>query len=151
MKIKIVLSVIFLPLILAACVKNAPASAVNLIKINDQTVKLEIAATPEARAKGLSNHEKLKEDEGMLFVFPDKAVRTFWMKEMKFDLDIIWIADDKIVKIDKNLPAEGGFPTKLYSSIAPVNYVLEVNAGWSEANRAKAGDSVKFFIHDSNQ
>lgn len=110
--------------------------------INDKIVNVEIAGTAEKHYQGLSNRENLCENCGMLFVFPDKKERTFVMRDMNFPLDIIWIDDDKIVKIDKNLPSEGSNPKILYSSGQPVNYVLEVNAGFCDKNNIKIGDKI---------
>lgn len=112
------------------------------VRINDRVVSVEIADTPEKQIKGLSNHAPLAENQGMLFVFANKDVKTFWMKEMRFALDIIWIDDNKIVNISHNLPPEGIRPEKLYSSNYPVNFVLEVNAGWAANNDVKIGDEV---------
>ena len=83
----------------------------------------------------------------MLFVFDNKQITpVFWMKDMQIPLDIIWIGSGKIVKIDENVPAPvAGTPdTKLtnYSSGSPIDYVLEVNSGFSGKNKIKAGDSV---------
>jgi uncharacterized membrane protein (UPF0127 family) len=124
-------------------VKNAiaPVSGSYLV-INGHQVAVEVADTPEKQIRGLSNHAPLNDDQGMLFVFPDKQLRTFWMKKMLFPLDIIWIDDDRIVKISGDLPPEGLNPKKIYDSGKPINYVLEVNAGWAMRNGIKIGDSV---------
>lgn len=110
------------------------------VKIAKTLVNVEIADKPDLWYKGLSNHNPICSKCGMLFIFPDKAERTFVMREMRFPLDIIWIDEDKVVKIDKNLPPEGSFPENNYASLAPVNYVLEVNAGLTEKENIKVGD-----------
>ena len=79
----------------------------------------------------------------MLFVFHDYQKRTFVMRRMHFPLDIIWIKDDKIVNIAKNLPPEGENPDKLYSSSLPINYVLEVNGRFCDENGVEIGDEVE--------
>ena len=79
----------------------------------------------------------------MLFIFliPDKY--GFWMKDMKFSLDLIWMDKNlAIVDMTKNLSPET-FPA-VFSSSSPVKYVLEVNAGWSDRNKIKIGDTVVF-------
>lgn len=113
----------------------------NLV-INGNKIKVEIADTSETRYKGLSNRDYLCEDCGMLFVFDEKDIRTFVTRDMKFGLDIIWIADGKIVKIDKGLPAEGNNPKILYTSILPVDVVLEINEGYCDKNGIKLNDLV---------
>lgn len=112
--------------------------------INDKIVNVEIADTAEKHYQGLSNRKNLCDNCGMLFIFPDKKERTFVMRNMNFPLDIIWISNDKIVKIDKNLLPEGSNPKMLYSSGQPVNYVLEMNSGYAGKHGFKTGDMVKY-------
>ena len=82
----------------------------------------------------------------MLFVFDKKTIPTFWMKEMNFDIDIVWITEGKIVGIEKNAHAypAGTSDSELpkYWPSAPVNYVLEVNAGYCEKYNIEEGNEV---------
>lgn len=117
------------------------------IKVGDTKVLVEVADTEEGRRQGLSGRTSLPKDEGMLFVFEEEDVRpTFWMKDMGFPIDIIWIDDGKVVQIDKNLePEEAITPVeelKLYIPNQPIDYVLEVNSGFSERNDLEIGDNV---------
>ena len=118
------------------------------IKIDSLTLKVEIADSEEERAKGLSGRKKLEEDGGMLFLFEKENVfPSFWMKDMLIAIDIIWINDGEIVKIDKNVEPEPGKSTAeltLYYPSEPIDYVLEVNAGFSDGNGIKLGDQVNF-------
>src|SRR3989338_5701660 len=69
-----------------------PASKeVSLAKIGDQAVRVTVADTPESRERGLSGRDGLASDEGMLFVFQNDGYHTFWMKDMLFSIDIIWL------------------------------------------------------------
>lgn len=126
-----------------------PTQASPTVSINNKTISVEIAKTSEERKKGLSERSSLDPNSGMLFIFDDKSTtQTFWMKGMLIPLDIIWIDNDKIIRIDKNVAA----PTantpdgkiKTYSAGRPVDYVLEVNAGFSDSNSIKIGDIVNF-------
>lgn len=112
------------------------------VTINGEVIKVELADTMPKQTQGLSGRNYMAGNEGMLFVFNDKQIRNFWMKNMNFPIDIIWVEDDNIVKIDKNLPIAGEQPTVSYNSGQPVNYVLEVNAGYSDKNKIKAGDTI---------
>ena len=120
----------------------------NKIKVGNNTLNIEIADTQASRLQGLSDREKLDQNSGMLFVF-DKTdeIRGFWMKDMNFPLDFIWINDDKIIQIDKNVPAPApdtpDSQLTIYQSHLPVDYVLEVNAGFADQNNLKVGDSVE--------
>jgi len=73
-----------------------------LIEINGQKFKVETARTLEEKFLGLGQRKDIKNNRGMLFIFPESGEYIFWMKEMRFDLDIIWINDGKIVFIKKN-------------------------------------------------
>lgn len=117
------------------------------VKVEGKTIKVTVVDTNETRAKGLSGTTSLEENSGMLFIFDSKdVIPTFWMKDMKIGIDIIWINDDKIVQIDKNLaaPAEGTTDDKLrlYKPLTKIDYVLEVNSGFSDKNGFKVGSEV---------
>jgi uncharacterized protein len=103
--------------------------------------KLELADDEQEREKGLMNRENLCADCGMLFVFKDQSIRTFWMKNTYISLDIIFLdKTGKIVKIhNKTKPFQ---TSEVYSSIFPSQYVLEVNAGFSKNNDLKVSDDL---------
>ena len=114
------------------------------LTINNQTIKLEIAKSQKEITKGLSGRKELKKDKGMLFIFPDYQIRNFWMKDMLFLIDIIWILDNKIIGIEKNVPLSTDVPLPIYQSPQAINYVLEVTAGFSDKNNIKINDPVIF-------
>jgi len=114
------------------------------IIINGQKILAEMATTVEQQYQGLSGRNKLCENCGMLFVFPDKQIQTFSMRNMNFPLDIVFIADNKIFKIDPNLLPEGSNPQTAYPSELPVNYVLELNSGYTDKYNINVGDEIKF-------
>lgn len=119
------------------------------VTIGQTTVNVELAKTKSEKEKGLSNRSSLEGNSGMLFVFKtNEGAPSFWMKKMEIPLDIIWIRGGKIIKIDKNIPAPApntiDSDLKIYSAGTIVDYVLEVNAGFSDSNSIKTGDSVTF-------
>ncbi len=119
------------------------------VNINGNEINLKVVKTQQDREKGLGGVASLDAGSGMLFVFENSdKPQIFWMKDMLIPIDIIWIKDGKVVKIDKNVQApEPGTPENdlvRYSSGQKVDYVLEVNAGYSDANSIKEGDSVSF-------
>lgn len=121
--------------------KNISQTSLTTVIINGLELNVEIADTPEKRAKGLSGREKLKENQGMLFIFEKAGIFSFWMKDMNFPIDIIWIDESlKIKEIDEKISPET-FP-KTFQPSEPILYVLEVNAGWSEKNEIKIGDKM---------
>lgn len=123
-----------------------PKTELKIIKINNIEINVEVAKTAEEKSKGLSNREKLEEKNGMLFIFTKDSKPVFWMKDTKFALDIIWINDEKIIGIEKDVQPEVGkkdSELKKYSPPTAIDYVLEVNAGFSDVNKIKIGDTVE--------
>lgn len=102
------------------------------VTLGAESLTLETAVSETATAQGLSGRTKIPAD-GMLFVFPQAEVRYFWMKEMNFPLDMIWLKDWEIVGIAYNaeLPPENEreFPSINYCSVFPADMVIEVEAG----------------------
>lgn len=108
------------------------------IKIGDIEIIVEVVNTPESRAKGLSDRKSLCNNCGMLFDFGvEDTIPGFWMKDMLIPIDIIWINDGSIVGIENNVhPEPGKRDAELtkYSPSGSIDYVLEVNAGFSKNN-----------------
>ena len=110
-----------------------------LIKINDFNLEVEVAETFSEKAQGLSGRERILDNQGMLFVFKTPGRYPFWMKGMKFPIDIIWLDKDlKIVEINREVQPES-FPELLRPS-ASIQYVLEVKNGWVDEHNIKQGD-----------
>lgn len=136
------------PASLGFIVSESPSSNPSkIVKIDGREIKVTLADTNEKRSKGLSGIEKLNEDSGMLFVFDSKDIYpSFWMKGMLIPIDIIWINDGVIVKIDENVaPPNKEIPEAklpLYKSKSPIDYVLEVGAGVSSKMNFKVGSRV---------
>ena len=93
--------------------------------------QVEIAKTPEQLRKGLSDRAYLAPRHGMLFLFPSVGVQSMWMPNMNFPLDIVWIDSNRnVVKIEENVsPCFENKNCKSYSSVYPVKYAIELNAG----------------------
>jgi len=108
---------------------------------NNTVLELEIVQTQEEQQQGLSGRVALPENVGMLFVYEQATIPIFWMKDMNFSLDIVWIGEDKkIVHITENVAPET-YP-QTFSPQAPVQYVLEVNANWTNRYSVSVGDKV---------
>lgn len=103
---------------------------------------IEIADNEYETETGLMYRQEMGENQGMLFVFPDEAMHSFYMKNTEFPLDIIFIKSDmSIVSFQENAQA---LNEASLSSKVPVEYVLEVNAGLVNAWGLKVGDSVSY-------
>lgn len=102
------------------------------IELNGNRIAVEIADEPHEWMRGLSGRDVLPKGSGMLFQFPRAEARTFWMKDMRFPIDIIWIRDGVVVGIDANVPApQPGEDPAARTSPEPVDAVLEVPAGFA--------------------
>ena len=97
------------------------------VKIKDLIIPVDLAITPDQQAKGLSIKNTINENEGMLFIFHTPSDYSFWMKDMKFPLDIVWInSNNEIVHIEKKLQPCVFFPLcPSYSPHSNSKYVLE--------------------------
>ncbi len=111
------------------------------VHIGTATVIAEVAATDDARSRGLSGRDQLGADRGMLFVFDRPAPQVFWMEGMRFPLDIIWINDGKVVDVAENVPVPEGPPTVL-TPTSFATHVLEVNAGFAAQAGVRYGTDV---------
>ncbi|WP_248722252.1 DUF192 domain-containing protein [Seonamhaeicola sp. ML3] len=105
-------------------------------------IDIEIADTPFEIQTGLMYRSEMKVNHGMLFVFEDESPRSFYMKNTKIPLDLIFInAKKTIVSFQKNAKP---FDESSLPSNAPAKYVLEVNAGMVDTWRLLVGDSIDF-------
>ncbi|WP_178987680.1 DUF192 domain-containing protein [Winogradskyella schleiferi] len=107
-----------------------------------KTIDIEIADDEYETQTGLMYRTKLETNHGMLFIFPDVQMRSFYMKNTKIPLDIIYIDENKtIVSFQKN--AQPMNETSLPSE-APAKYVLEINGGLSDEWELAVGDQISF-------
>jgi len=124
-----------------ACPKKLPSGSVT---IGGRTLAVEVAATPAARACGLSHRAALPRDRGMLFVYPAPLPLVFWMKDTPIPLSIAFIdAAGRIVGIQSMTPLQ---TDEKYRSPRPAPYALEVNQGWFSDQKIQIGDTVKIAL-----
>ena len=119
------------------------------LTVSGAAFDLELAHTPDQRQQGLSGRESLDAASGMLFIFESPGHHTFWMYDMNFPLDFVWIgADCAVVDIHENVPhpAPGDEPSELplYTPDLPALYNLEIDGGGASALGIRVGDTVTF-------
>ena len=101
-------------------------------------IRVLIAKTPATRERGLGGYASLPEDQGMLFIFPKPTTVSFWMENMHFPIDIVWMnSDRKILGITRDVSPDT-FP-KSFPSPGKIQFVLELNAGGAEKFGLKKG------------
>lgn len=107
--------------------------------IGEKSVFLDVADTEKKLTKGLSGRKGLDENKGMIFMFDDDGRHGIWMKDMNFSIDIIWVNKHfEVVHIEKNISPET-YP-EVFSAPVPSRFVIEVEAGFTEAHNIKKGD-----------
>lgn len=113
------------------------------IELGAMTVTADIADTEPVRQLGLSGRDGLAEDKAMLFIFQDDGEHPFWMKDMLFPIDIIWLSSEKrVVYIAKNAAPES-YPSSFVPNV-PSRYVIEVAAGFTDRQNISVGTQVTF-------
>ncbi len=126
---------------LPGCNNHPPISNKNIyeIKINDKISHAEVAFTQKDRTIGLMFRDKLGNDHGMLFIYPQEKNLSFWMKNTKISLSIAFIDSKGIItQIDSMTP----YSLVSHSSKEKVKYALEMEQGWFRKNGITVGSNV---------
>jgi uncharacterized membrane protein (UPF0127 family) len=137
------LSLPFLAIALCACSGSGRA---HWVEVGGQRFDVEIADDFDERARGLMFRDAMPADSGMLFVHEREAPLAFWMKNTEIPLDILYFdADRRLVSIQRGVPpCSAGDRCPSYPSKGPAQYVLELNAGRSDALGLEPGDEIRF-------
>jgi hypothetical protein len=131
-------------LILAAINFNSSQNK-SYVLIDNKKYYVDVARTQIEQGKGLAIYEGIPQDKGMIFPFSSPDYYTFWMKDMRFPIDIIYINRNKIVDIFNSVPAPKSENQMLpiYRPKEKADMVLEINAGQSKKYNFKIGDVIK--------
>jgi len=151
--ISIVLAILFILFFVVAISDDTQLSSYEesrkdvIVHINNVSIRAEEVVSFMDKVRGLGGREELGSYNGMFFNYDGTSILSFWMKDMRIPIDIIWIRDGRVIDISTNLPvpASGTPDSELprYSPQEPVQYALEVNAGFVEQNRISVGDPVE--------
>ena len=129
-----------------AKLKKIPDHSLVNLEIDGHFYRVEVVNTNASITQGLSDRQTIGSD-GMLFVMPAKSFYSFWMPRMHFDLDLVWLNDQKIVEIIKNVPAEPADKPMallpLYTNQKLANLVLEFAAGTVEKDNLSVDSTTK--------
>ena len=120
-----------------------------LVIIGEAVYVADLAVSAEERVQGLSGRPSLNTHRAMLFVYEEDAPRTFWMPDMHFPLDMVWIRSDCIVDgVTSDVPNPPADTPRdelpRYPSTGPVRFILEINAGQAAAHGIVPGSPVQF-------
>lgn len=122
-------------------INNQQTSKFASIQIGGQKLQVEVVRAPEELSRGLGGRDAIGSD-GMLFVLPTRQVPHFWMKDMRFDLDFVWIDYPKVVALTPRVSAQRGESDRLLKVYSPglsATHVLELNSGEIEKLGIKIG------------
>jgi uncharacterized protein len=142
------MSLKILPLLIWLLFQTISDAAPYFVEINigESVIMTEVVETATDQRRGLGYRDSLEQNKGMLFVYDKPGVRSFWMKGMRFAIDIIWIRLGKIVLIEKNvqppplLKKESSLKT--YGRSVLADMVLEVSAGFSDQMKLTLGQQI---------
>ncbi len=124
---------------------NSDQLPVTDVVIGSVRILAEVAATDQSRQKGLSSRTSLAENGGMLFLFDRPQRPIFWMKDMNFELDFVWIERDRVVQITESVPIRTA--TGSWTTLRPsqdVDAVLELTAGFLKNHSIGLGERVAY-------
>jgi uncharacterized membrane protein (UPF0127 family) len=119
------------------------SSEAHAVELRGQTIRVDIADTEAKREQGLGGRVGLAGDEGMLFIFDHDDEYPFWMKDMHFPIDIIWISSQRSIVDIAPWVTPDSYPHS-FAPQAPARYVLELPAGYAQAHGVQIGDTVGF-------
>lgn len=124
---------------------QVPDRSIATIYINRQPLKVEVVNTEASREQGLSGRQAIGHD-GMLFVYPSPNLAGFWMKDMLFNLDLVWIRSNQVIAVMPNVPRPLSSRQKLpvYHIQEPINAVLELPSGKAHELKIQKGSLVHF-------
>ncbi|BFI97110.1 MAG: DUF192 domain-containing protein [Rhodanobacter sp.] len=132
-------------LLLLGCSACTPSNDPNTVVVilHGHRFTAELATHEADREHGLMMRTSLAPDHGMLFVFPDTALRGFWMKNTLIPLDILYFdADRRLVSSQQDVQPCKTDPCPTYPSAGPARYVLELSAGTTKRIDARTGDAL---------
>lgn len=126
--------------VLAPTLFYQPATA--SLRAGGKTINLQIAATEAAQEQGLGGRRSMSDNQGMLFTFDQPNRQCFWMKDMRFPLDIIWLNSAKQVVYLRADVSPKTYPEKFCPS-SPARYVIELNAGQAAQLDIRSGQTLQ--------
>ncbi len=147
--LRLVATLILIGSLLAACdgsrarAREDGTEPEGWVTIRGRRVAVELAITPAEQQLGLGQRDALARDTGMLFLYEKAGFYRYWMKDMRFDIDIVWIRDDRIVDISHRVPHVTGGTGPTVSPMELTDTVLEVPAGYAIAQGWQIGQPVE--------
>ncbi len=138
----VVAVVVLLGVVVFAQVTNRNSNT-DILQVNGRSFLLQIARSEQERELGLGKRVSLPANEGMLFIFPQVQPECFWMKDMHFSIDMIWVNTKKQVVYIKHNVSPSTYPDS-FCPTQPVKYVIELSAGMTNNAGLRVGQTLNF-------
>ncbi|WP_373693743.1 DUF192 domain-containing protein [Limnofasciculus baicalensis] len=119
-------------------------------QMGNQQILLEVARTPQEQQIGLMYRTSLPDDRGMLFPFNPAQAVSFWMKNVKISLDMVFLRDGEVKAIASNVPGCTSSPCPTYGPGVAIDQVIELRGGRAAQLGLKVGDRVNIKFLDRN-
>jgi uncharacterized membrane protein (UPF0127 family) len=149
-KIYLLSIVLLLELLLAGCfltAGQAPRRSIQVFFPDGTAATAELAVSDAERQLGLMFRPQINDDQAMLFIFEEEGTHAFWMKNMRFPIDILWLDKDRrIVHIEAQVPPCVQDPCPSYPPDHPARFVLEIRSGGAAARKLKLYDRLEFIL-----
>ena len=127
---------------LSSCATGSPS-----VTLNGETFTVEIAESLEEQSRGLMFRDELPEGHGMLFTYRVPQAQSFWMKNVKFPIDILFFdGEQELINVAARARPCRREPCRSYRSERPAQYVLELNAGVAESLGVEPGDRLELHL-----
>ena len=141
-------AVTIVPLVvLVALALLVPAYATTTMRVGGRSFVLQVADDDATRERGLSGRRILARDGGMLFAYNQSGQYCYWMEDMRFSLDMLWLNASKQVTYIKSDATPGSYPQQ-FCPPSPSQYVIELNAGTARAVGVHIGQTINFYSPD---
>jgi uncharacterized membrane protein (UPF0127 family) len=145
--IKIMKNLIFTSIIAMFFLVSGCSAQEHRVALKGETFVVDLALTPEEQRRGLMFVEEMPADRGMLFIFPREAPRSFWMRNTRIALDILYFDEElALVSMAENARPCVADPCPGYPSRGPAKYVLELNAGLAASLGVQRGDQLELLF-----
>jgi uncharacterized membrane protein (UPF0127 family) len=143
MKIPALILTILIVLIIALLTINYFLPKTPSAEINGHVFSLYLAQTSQEQSLGLAKYNSIAKNQGMIFLFNKSDYYSFWMKDMKFPIDIIFISGNKVVDVFQKVPVWPNENLPVYTTKTKADKVLEINAGLANKYGIEIGSEIK--------
>lgn len=135
-----IIGLLLFGILLSGCISMGNMRTTTTVNVGDHSYIVDVVSHEADQERGLSGTNELPSNHGMLFVYDVPRKPTFWMKGMRFAIDILWISNNNVIGIEHAVPPDNG--ARQYLAPAPIDAVLELAAGTAQRDNLAVGNTV---------